>query len=230
MLRVAQWLYGLAGALLFITAHAAPLKLGRYELQFDVRQHGVTIGEVTERFTLTPKSYTLSSVTVGKGIYRLMGERSLRSQGQVISQRMRPTQFESHQSKRPEKALLSRFDWKKKQLSMQNKDTQTSAQLSANTQDLLSVMYCWMLQPPVLGQLRLPVTNGKKLAMHTFTVSEEANPLTTEAGSFRVIKIDDSEGEKTLYLAKDQHYLPVKLVLHDDGKDIEQVITHISGP
>ena len=60
-------------------------------------------------------------------------------------------------------------------------------------------------------------------------MTEEAAPLENEAGSFKVIKLADSEGEKILYLAKDKGYLPVKLVVLDDGKRMEQVITRITG-
>jgi hypothetical protein len=112
---------------------------------------------------------------------------------------------------------------------MQVKGEQQSDKLSKGTQDLLSVMYCWMWQPPKGKQVKLAVTNGKKLSPHTFVVSEETTPLQTEAGTFNVIKLTDSDGEKTLYLAKDKGYLPVKLVVTDDGKRMEQVITSITG-
>jgi len=69
----------------------------------------------------------------------------------------------------------------------------------------------------------------KKLAPHRFVVTEETTPLQTEAGTFKVVKLTDADGEKTLYLAKDKGYLPVKLVVQDDGKRMEQVITSITG-
>lgn len=205
---------------------AAPRQL---TVEYDLLQQGVTIANIRDELTVKGSQYTLASVAEGKGIYKLMGERTLSSQGSVVKQGLRPEHFESRQSKRPEKALISDFDWKKKMLNMQIKGEQASEKLSKGTQDLLSVMYCWMWQPPKDKQVSLAVATGKKLATHTFVVTEEATPLQTEAGVFNVIKLADTDGEKTLYLAKDKNYLPVKLVVQDDGKRMEQVITRITG-
>jgi hypothetical protein len=205
---------------------AAPRQLS---LKYDLLQQGVTIASVKDQLTVTGNQYQLTSLAEGKGIYKLMGERTLSSQGDVADNSLRPAHFESRQSKHADKALISDFDWGKKLLKMQVKGEQQSEKLSKGTQDLLSVMYCWMWQPPKGKQVKLAVTNGKKLSPHTFVVTEESTPLQTEAGTFNVIKLNDSDGEKTLYLARDKGYLPVKLVVTDDGKRMEQVITSITG-
>jgi hypothetical protein len=219
---------GLA-ALLFVASanlSAAPKQL---TLKYDLLQQGVTIGSVKDQLTVTGNKYQIDSLAEGKGIYKLMGERTLSSQGDVAQNTLRPAHFESRQSKHPDKALISDFDWGKKVLNMQVKGEQETEKLEKGTQDLLSILYCWMWQPPKGKQVKLLINNGKKLSPHTFVVSEEKAPLETEAGTFNVIKLEDSEGEKTLYLAKDKAYLPVKLVVQDDGKRMEQVITSITG-
>ncbi|HEY0905897.1 MAG TPA: DUF3108 domain-containing protein [Methylophilus sp.] len=205
---------------------AAPKQL---TLTFALLQQGSPVGTVTDQLTVNGNRYTLSSLTEGIGLYKLMGERTLTSQGQVSGNTLRPSHFESQQSKHPRKALVSDFDWSKKVLNMQIKGEAEMAPLAKGTQDLLSVMYCWMWQPPRGKQVALPVANGKKLATHQFSISEEKTPLQTEAGSFSVVKLADGDGEKILYLAKDKGYLPVKLVVIDDGKRMEQVITRIAG-
>ncbi|MGQ2964973.1 DUF3108 domain-containing protein [Methylophilus sp.] len=218
----------LAAALLVATSglSAAPKQLS---LKYDLLQQGVTIASVKDQLTVTGNKYQIDSLAEGKGIYKLMGERTLSSQGDVADNSLRPAHFESRQSKHADKALISDFDWGKKVLKMQVKGEQQSEKLSKGTQDLLSVMYCWMWQPPKGKQVKLAVTNGKKLSPHTFVVTEESTPLQTEAGTFNVIKLTDSDGEKILYLARDKGYLPVKLVVTDDGKRMEQVITSITG-
>lgn len=205
---------------------AAPKQL---TLKYDLLQQGVTIASVKDQLSVTGNKYQLDSLAEGKGIYKLMGERTLSSQGDVAQNALRPSHFESRQSKHPDKALINDFDWGKKVLKMQVKGEQQTETLTKGTQDLLSVMYCWMWQPPKGKQVKLAVANGKKLSPHTFVISEESAPLQTEAGTFNVIKLEDSDGEKTLYLAKDKGYLPVKLVVMDDGKRMEQVITSITG-
>lgn len=205
---------------------AAPKQL---TLKYDLLQQGINIGTVKDHLSVTGNRYQIDSLAEGKGIYKLMGERTLLSQGRVVSNNLRPDHFESRQSKHPNKALISEFDWAKKVLKMQIKDEQETDRLAKGSQDLLSVMYCWMWYPPKGERVSLAVANGKKLSPHTFVVTEESTPLETEAGTFKVVKLTDAEGEKTLYLAKDKGYLPVKLVVKDDGKHMEQVITSITG-
>ncbi len=205
---------------------AAPKQL---TLKYELLQQGISIGTVKDQLSVTGNRYQIDSLAEGKGVYKLMGERSLLSQGQVVANSLRPDRFESRQSKHPNKVLISEFDWTKKMLKMQIKDEQETDKLAKGTQDLLSVMYCWMWQPPKGKQVNLAVANGKKQSPHSFVVTEESTPLETEAGTFNVVKLTDADGEKTLYLAKDKGYLPVKLVVEDDGKHMEQVITSITG-
>ncbi|HSI45584.1 MAG TPA: DUF3108 domain-containing protein [Methylophilus sp.] len=216
-------------ALLLVASSGLSAAPKQFILKYDLLQQGVTIASVKDQMTVTGNKYQLDSLAEGKGIYKLMGERTLSSQGDVAENALRPSHFESRQSKHPDKALISDFDWGKKVLKMQVKGEQQTEKLTKGTQDLLSVMYCWMWQPPKGKQVKLAVANGKKLSPHTFVVTEESTPLQTEAGTFNVIKLEDSDGEKTLYLAKDKGYLPVKLVVMDDGKRMEQVITSITG-
>lgn len=216
-------------ALLLMAASGLSAAPKQLTLKYDLLQQGVTIASVKDQLTVSGNKYQLDSLAEGKGIYKLMGERTLSSRGDIVQSTLRPEHFESRQSKHPDKALISDFDWRKKVLKMQVKGEQQTDKLAKGTQDLLSVMYCWMWQPPKGKQVKLAVANGKKLSPHTFVVTEESTPLQTEAGTFNVIKLADSDGEKTLYLAKDKGYLPVKLVVMDDGKRMEQVITSITG-
>ncbi|SDK51209.1 Protein of unknown function [Methylophilus rhizosphaerae] len=205
---------------------AAPRQLS---VEYELLQQGISIGSVKDQLTVTGNKYQIDSLAEGKGIYKLMGERTLSSQGDISGNTLRPLHFESRQSRHPDKALVSDFDWAKKALAMQVKGRQQTEKLAKGTQDLLSIMYCWMWQAPKAKQIKLDVANGKKVSSHAFIVTEEDAPLETAAGSFKVIKLADSEGEKILYLAKEKGYLPVKLVVLDDGKRMEQVITRITG-
>lgn len=231
-MRMKQWFCSLHTVLLLTglcvlsAANAAPKQL---TLTYQLLQGGQAIATTQETLTVTGKQYRLESRTQGLGLYQLMGERSLVSVGLVVKQHLQPLQFESHQSKHANKMRINRFDWAKRTLIFEAKGNQTTTPLRDGTQDLLSVMYCWMWQPPKGKHISLPVTNGKKLAQRTFNVLEENAPLMTDAGSFKVVKLVDAEGEKIVYLAKDRQYLPVKLVLVDDGKRLEQVLIKVEG-
>lgn len=213
-------------ALISLPAWAAPQQL---TLKYDLQQQGATIGTVRDRVLVTGNRYQLESTTEGKGIYRLMGERTLSSQGLVVANALRPGHFESLQSNHPHKTIINDFDWVQKKLTLDVKGERETLSLPKGTQDLLSVMYCWMWQPPKGPRAMVPVTNGKKLSQRQFVVTEEKTPLQTAAGSFRVIKLADSDGEKILYLARDKGYLPVKLVVIDGNKRMEQVLASMTG-
>lgn len=158
---------------------AAPSAL---QLEYDLLQQGAVIATVQEQLNVRDKQYRLRSVTQGKGIYKLMGERTLLSEGQIVKGRLRPDHFEIQQANRPQKALISEFDWLNKTLRMQIKGEQSSAELSKNSQDLLSVMYCWMWQAPTGKQIALSVTNGKKTQPAYICPQRRKSAVASESG------------------------------------------------
>lgn len=206
---------------------AAPEQLS---LTYQLVQAGHVIATTQETLAVTGNQYRLFSRTQGVGVYQLMGERSLESIGQVVNNALQPSQFISLQSKQAKKNRVSRFDWQALTLTIEAKGTQTTLPLLAGAQDLLSVMYCWMWQPPKGNTVSMPVTNGKSLTLRQFRIEEEATALVTEAGRFEVVKLMDAAGDKVVYLAKDHQYLPVKLILNEDGKQLEQVLVKMETP
>ncbi len=209
------------------TAHAVPKSI---KLTYEVKRNGKLFGHVKETYSQNGKQYKLQSVTKGTGVYALLGERQLLSQGDVTKEGLRPKHFESLQSTSAKKTLINDFDWKTRVLSMQVKGEKQQETLVTGTQDLLSVMYQFMFKPPVPGPLKLPITTGKRLKTHLYQVSAQASPLVTDAGQFKVVELAEKEDEdaKKIYLAVDKYALPVKIVVQDDGATFEQLITHIT--
>jgi hypothetical protein len=198
------------------TAHAVPKLI---KLTYEVKRNGKVFGHVTESFSHNGKQYTLQSSTKGIGVYALLGERTLLSQGDITKEGLRPKHFEFSQSTSAKKNLVSDFDWKARVLHMQVKGEKQQVPLVVGTQDLLSVMYQFMFKPPVPGALKLAVTTGKRLKTHQYQVNAQSAPLVTDAGQFKVlelIEVDDSDAKK-IYLAMDKHALPVKIVVQEDG-------------
>lgn len=217
---------GILGCLLVISTTQAQAKA--LNLTYDLLQNGSAIATVKESFTQTGKQYSIQSVTKGQGVYALMGERSMRSQGSVTSQGLKPSYFESLQSRKANKALRSQFDWTKQTLDLEVKGEHESVPLQVGTQDMLSVMYQFAWQKPKLGTMSIWLTNGKKLSQQLYTVSDEKTSIKTEAGTFNVFKLTDSDGEKTLYVSKKSPYCVVKIVLQEDGKLTEQILRKLS--
>lgn len=208
-------------------AHAVPKSI---KLTYEVKRNGKLFGHVTETFSQNGKQYQLQSVTKGIGVYALLGERKLLSQGEVTKEGLRPKHFESLQSNNTKKNLINDFDWKARVLYMQMKGEKQQEPLTVGTQDLLSVMYQFMYKPPKVGPLKLAITTGKRLKAHQYQVAAQAAPLVTEAGQFKVLELveaDDADA-KRIYLATEKYALPVKIVVQDDGATIEQIITQIT--
>jgi len=208
-------------------AYAAPKSV---KLVYEVKRDGQSFGHVTETYTQSGKQYKLESITKGSGVYALLGERKLLSQGDVTKEGLRPKHFESLQSTNAKKTLINDFDWQARMLSMQVKGNKEQVALVLGTQDLLSVMYQFMFKPPAVGQLKLPVTTGKRLRTHQYQVSAQSAKLVTPAGEFKVLElteIDDADAKK-IYLATEKYALPVKIVVQDDGATIEQLLTKMT--
>jgi hypothetical protein len=207
-------------------AQAAPKKIA---MTYDLKRNGTLFAHVTEDFSQDGKRYSIKSVTKGIGIYALLGERTLTSTGYVTKQGLKPMHFESLQSKKASKALINDFDWKNHILHMQVKGIKKQEKLENNTQDLLSVMYQFMFNPPQGDVVNLPVTIGKKLRVQEYAVNRSAVVLETDAGKFKTIALidGDKDDEKRIYLATDHQYIPVKIEMRDEDAKLEQVLIKV---
>jgi hypothetical protein len=207
-------------------ALAAPSSI---TLTYDLKRNGKLFANVTEHFKQDGKTYAIESVTKGKGIYALLGDRILKSNGLVTKQGLKPLHFESLQSKKTDKAIINDFDWEKSVVNMQIKGEQKTEDLQKGTQDLLSVMYQFMFVKPKVSNLKVPVSIGKRITQKSFEVDSN-NQITTDMGEFKALRLSSKNDEdtKTIYLAKDKQYIPVKMELLEDGAKIEQTITKIT--
>lgn len=220
--------YLLRICLLTLLAGTSVAQAKTLNLTYDLLQNGSAIATVKESFTQTGKQYTIQSVTKGQGVYALMGERSMKSQGSVTAKGLNPSYFESLQSRKANKALRSTFNWQTNNLDLEIKGEHESVPLQAGAQDLLSVMYQFAWRKPKVGNMPIWVTNGKKLSQQQYIVSDEKTPIKTEAGTFNVFKLTESDGEKTLYVSKKAPYCVVKIELQEDGKRTEQILRKLS--
>jgi len=113
---------------------------------------------------------------------------------------------------------------------MQVKGELKQEKLENGTQDLLSVMYQFMFSPPQGKAVKLPVTIGKKLRIQEYAIKQPVVDVQTDAGTFKAITLVDADktDEKTIYLAADRHYIPLKIVMRDDDAKLEQILTKVT--
>jgi len=244
MLRrlLSNWLSGcllLSQLVWAATAVAAPKSVS---LVYEATRNGQPFATVTESYKQENGRYRIESVTKGVGVYALLGERRLTSEGDVTANGLKPSHFELRQGSNERKFLFTDFDWAANTLTMKIKGKPTTVPLEKGTQDLTSFAYQFMFTPPQGDALVLPVTTGKKLRIYNYTVVERDAPVDLPAGKFKTIHLTNASkndpeqqtdkqsanDEKELWLGREAYSLPVRIVMYDDGgAKIEQTLTSL---
>lgn len=229
--RYSFTLFFLSALLMTGIAFAQPKSI---QLEYEVSRNGKNFGTVKESYIQEGKHYRIVSTTKGKGIYALLGERVLTSQGNVTTTGLQPTKFHLKRGDNKRKSLTANFDWGSNTLKMLVKGETRKATLIAGTQDLSSYVYQFMFTPPTGNQVKMAVTTGKKLKQYTYHVNH--NIAVQVAGkhydTIHLVNAEvDGKKKKELWLAKVQadYCLPVKyLVVDKHGDKIEQTLTKVS--
>lgn len=212
----------------------APVPPDAVELVFDVRrgsEQGV-IGNGTMRFQRLPDGkYEASSKIEPKGIIALFfGDLVQKSTGQITENGLRPESFFYQFGKRASKLRTARFAWEESMLYLQDGGKASTANLVSGSQDLLSVLFQFMFEPPMVST-ELMVTNGRNLRDFQYTFEGEES-LLTPLGMLNTWHLLNSRGDREdkieLWLAVDYHYLPIKIrKVEKDGKVYEQTMTEL---
>jgi hypothetical protein len=202
-------------------------------IEYQVLRGGSVYGVEHHRFEIHPDgTYVLTSLAEAKGLLSLaLSDLVQRSEGQVTPHGLRPQHYLYQYGKNPDKAQKATFDWEGKTLLMEVGAKKQNVELQEGVQDLMSFMYQFMFVPP-LQEMQLAITNGKKLKVYNYAFEGEET-LDTRMGAIRTWRIgkNNSDGdEKTeLWLAADDHYLPVKISKTEkDGTVTERVATSLN--
>ncbi len=232
MLKQSPWIIFFCLAFCGAMAQAAPKSI---QLEYEVTRDGKLFANVVENFSQDGSEYKIESVTKGIGVYALLGERKLSSSGSVTKEGLKPKHFELHQGDNKKKSLISDFDWANKTLNMQVKGEIRTQTLEKGTQDLLSYAYQFMFMPAktrAAQKINVSLTTGKKLDQYQYKVVARGLKLNAANTQFKTLHIANApaagDDKKQLWLAQDQHYLPVQYKLTDEnGANFEQTLTKI---
>jgi hypothetical protein len=194
---------------------------------------GQPFGTAQETFRREGGQYRIESVTSAAGVFALFAKGKVRllSQGEVTAQGLRPLHFEHHRGDDPGKRIVADFDWEKRILVHQHDGKRESVELPPGTQDRISLLYQFMFQPPGGAGVELVMSNGRQVGRYLYKVVGEET-LSTPAGTFETMhlsKYQDGRRDGTeVWLAKGQHYFPVRIVLDEkDGATLEQELTSL---
>lgn len=204
------------------------------QLEYEVSRNGKAFGTVKESYIQTGNQYRIISTTKGTGVYALLGERVLTSEGAVTAEGLKPTKFHLKRGDNARKSLTADFDWTGNVLNMLVKGKTKTAKLVAGTQDLASYAYQLMLMPPKGEQMKLPLTTGKKLKHYVYNI-KKGEPVKVAGSSYPTVHLVNAEvngkKKKELWLAKVKsgHTIPIKyLVIDKHGDKLEQILTKVS--
>ena len=213
------------------TTVAAPTAV---KASYDVFRDGLYIGVVQETFAHRAGHYQLVSEINPAGIAALFrGKEKLTSSGTVTHGGLRPEQFAAERSDDPTKNLNTVFDWDTGILHMNFDGREQTAPLANGLQDRASVMYQFLfLKARDVGELRFPMTNGKKIESYHYRLTDKPQ-LQTALGKLPALHLvkqreqDDDNGVE-IWLARDRHLFPLRLlIIENDGTRYEQNITQL---
>lgn len=211
-------------------AFAAPEK---YTFTYSVSRAGQEIGETKETFEQGNGRYRVESTSVPKGAVAVFVADTFRiiSEGESSAKGLRPQHFEYHRSTRPNKAVITDFDWPNKRLTARFEGKTETHPLPDNAQDRLSAIYQLRYWPKDMAKQSLPITSGKEVKTLLYKrIGDET--VKTPLGTFRAVHFarDRTPDDDGIHLwVSDKFPAPVKIVLEDKkrGTKSEQVLTGV---
>jgi hypothetical protein len=218
-----------------LVASAAPAVPSRIDAEYRISSGGLVIGHVTETFERDGEHYRIESVTRSEGALKLFLDdtATLRSEGRVGPGGLVPLRFEQRRARDSSRDIRARFDWETGRLHSEYRGEERTEALPPGTQDRLSVLYQFMNMGAPADEVRMPMSNGRKVEHYAYRkVGEER--LRTPAGEFDTLhyeRVTESAGESRaeLWLAKDRHMLPVRVRFDDSrGLRLEQSLVSLA--
>jgi hypothetical protein len=221
-----------AGLLLLLAAFAARAAAPtEVTAEYKLSINGFPGARVQESYVRKGDAYSIESKSTTEGPLKALRDETLTytSTGRVGSGGLVPLVFERRQLADRSRDVRATFDWSKGLMRSEYRGEASDVELPRGTQDRLSMMYQFMHMAPGGSTVEASMSNGRKVEHYTYRLVEEAR-LKTPAGEFdtlhyeRVVK-DPGHGKAELWLARDHHNLPVRVVFEDaKGLRLDQTL------
>lgn len=193
-------------------------------------------GEITEVMEITHAhgghSYSINSEAQATGVFKIIEPNSImrHSEGIITKQGLRPSRaYEKRGKKEPSLAV---FDWDNHIITLNHQGHQVQEKLPEGTLDRLSLSYNFMFTSLPKHHVERYVTNGHSLRLSRYKVTQEI--INTPIGEMEAIvltRLEDknSKLKRKLWLAPNNHMLPVRIVsVEDNGREIDKIVTGIN--
>jgi len=190
---------------------------------------GVNVGELSESYVRDGDRYSIESVARPNKLAQLFFPTFTEtSSGSVTPQGLRPEQFRQRRSDDQSRTREADFDWGAQSVSLKFDGRSERQPILESTQDALSMKYQFQFVPPQPGESTLSMTDGKKVTTYRYRFVQEET-IETPAGRFQTVhyaKIAEAGDSRfELWLAKANHYLPVKILGEEKGRTAIQTLT-----
>lgn len=194
---------------------------------------GLAVGKAEHTLELTAEGYTVTSVTEASGLFSIFvsGKLVQVSKGKITDSGLKPDSFTVQRGKK-EDTESAQFDWDAMQLTLNSNDGSRTVTLQPGTQDLLSFLYQFAFAPPTGKEVKLILTNGRKIDHYGYDVVGEET-LELPSATVKALHLSKQHGPNEdgteIWLDLDNHYLPVKIRQLDKDGSIaaEQIVTSI---
>jgi hypothetical protein len=205
------------------------------EAEYRVSLAGLTVGRVVESFGRSGDTYRIASTSRSEGALKAVYDETavLRSEGRVGAGGLQPHRFEYRRATDPGRDVLALFDWDKAEIRTEYRGEETTHALPPGTQDRISVLYQFMFMAPSGADVRMHMSNGRKVELYAYRKVDEPR-IATPAGEFETahyerVRENAKESRTEVWLARDRFNFPVRVLFEDSrGFVIEQTLVSLT--
>jgi len=190
---------------------------GQITYQLTMGPDQTPVGRTVQNWEFDDNRYRLGSQSESTGLIEMFRPHRYNylSQGTLSEQGLRPDRFLASvkRGSRSDESIAV-FDWTEHKVRLGRLPQQTTVELPAGSQDVVSFMYQLALSPPAPGRIQFPFTRGTRLEMVSFDVLP-AEILETPLGRLRTIPViqvrENGKESLAVWLATDYRNLPVRI-------------------
>ena len=208
---------------------------GQITYQLTMGPDQTPVGRTVQTWEFEDTRYRLGSQSESTGLIEMFRPHRYNylSQGTLSDQGLRPERFLASikRGSRTEESIAV-FDWTEQKVRLGRLPQQTTVELPADSQDVVSFMYHLALAPPAPGRIRFPFTRGPRLDIVSFDVLPPET-IDTPLGRLRtipVIQVREHDNESlAVWLATDYRTLPVRIRFYNRHGEVsgEQLVGEI---
>jgi hypothetical protein len=208
---------------------------GHLTYTLNLGTEGYPAGRSTYAWRVEGDTYRLVSESETVGMVDVFRRQRLTytSEGRLTRDGLRPERFVMTRTRRGETMeATARLDWSSGQLTYGLPASPRTVSLPATSQDIVSFVLQFALNPPAQGRISVPITNGLKFDTYEVEVLAEER-IETPLGLFLALPLKQvrRHGSESVevWLAVDYGYLPVRLRFLDrEGRQAgEQLVSAI---